>query len=96
MKYSNKSIMWLVYREQVDACTIMHSQKGREYRLPELPCLSVDGFCPDTRTVYEFCGCYYHKHTCLTYRDIATMGGGTLAQRYEKKIARLEQNANAG
>jgi hypothetical protein len=34
MNYSNKSIMWLVYSQKVDACTIMHGRNGREYRLP--------------------------------------------------------------
>ena len=27
---------------------------GREYKLPELPHLSVDGFCPETNTVFGF------------------------------------------
>jgi G:T-mismatch repair DNA endonuclease (very short patch repair protein) len=46
--------------------------------------------------VYEFFGCYYHGHTCLHYRDIATMVGDTLAQRYEKAMDRTEQITNAG
>ena len=32
--YSNKAIMWLVYREQTGGCTIMHAKKRREYRPP--------------------------------------------------------------
>jgi len=46
--------MWLVHRERTDGCKILHGRNGREYRLPELPDLSVDGFCPETKTVYEF------------------------------------------
>jgi hypothetical protein len=91
INYSKKAIMWLVYREKVDGCTIMH---GRNWR--ELPRLSVDGFCLETKTVYEFFGCYFHGHTCLQNKDIATMGGDTLAQRYEQTMARLEQITNAG
>jgi G:T-mismatch repair DNA endonuclease (very short patch repair protein) len=68
----------------------------REYRLPELPCLSVDGFCRDIKTVYEFFACYFHGHTCLHYRDIATMGGDTFAKRYELTMARFEQITNDG
>jgi hypothetical protein len=30
INYSKKPIMWLVYREQVDGCTIMHGRNGRE------------------------------------------------------------------
>jgi len=43
VNYSNKAIMWLVYREQTDGCTILHARNGREYRPPEIPNLSVDG-----------------------------------------------------
>ena len=56
VNYSNKAMMWLVYREQTDGCSILHTINGREDRLPELPCLSLDGFCAETRTVYEFFG----------------------------------------
>ena len=81
VNYSNKAIMWLVYREQTEGCTIRHARNAREYRPLELPRLSVDGFCAEKRTVYEFFGCLYHGHTCLPYRDDSTLGGNTLAQR---------------
>jgi G:T-mismatch repair DNA endonuclease (very short patch repair protein) len=74
----------------------MHGRNGRVSRLPELPRLSVDGFCRETKTVYEIFGCYFHGHTCLHYRDIATMGGDTFAKRYEQTMARLDQITNAG
>ena len=35
--YSNKAIMWLLYREQTEGCTIMHARNGREYRPPNFP-----------------------------------------------------------
>ena len=35
VNYINNAIMWLVYREQNDGCTIMHAGNGREYRPPE-------------------------------------------------------------
>jgi len=73
--------MWLVYREMMDGWgrKILHGPNGRDYRLPELPHFSVDVFCPETRTVYEFLGCYYHGHTCQPYRNVCTMRGDTLA-----------------
>ena len=83
VNYSNKAIMWLVYREQTDGCTILHARNGREYRPPELSRLSVDGFCTETRTVDEFFGCLFHGHTCLPFRDVTNLGGDTLAKRYE-------------
>ena len=88
--------MWLVYREKTDGRKILHGRNGRECRQPELPNLSVDGFCPETRTVYEFFGCYFHGHTCQAFRDVTTMVGDTLADRYERTMARIEQIARAG
>ena len=96
VNYSKKVRMWLVYRELLDGCRIMHTRNGRQIRLPELPRLSVDGFCRETNTVYEFCGCYWHGQTCLTYRDVTTGAGNTLAQYYERTMARLEQITQAG
>ena len=61
VNYSKKAMMRLVYREQLDGCRIMNGRNGREYRLPALTRLSVDGF-KETNTVYEFCGCYCHAH----------------------------------
>ena len=88
--------MWLVYREKTGGRKILHGRNGREYRLPELPNLSVDGFCPETRTVYEILGCYFHGHTCQTFRDVTTIVGVTLAEGYERTMARIEQIARAG
>jgi len=73
--------MWLVYTEQTDGCTILHARNGREFRPPELPNLSVDGFSAETRTVYEFLGCFFHGHKSLPFRDVGTLGGDIL-QRY--------------
>jgi G:T-mismatch repair DNA endonuclease (very short patch repair protein) len=90
--------MWLIYKEQTDKCKIMHGRNGREYRMPEVPRLSVDGYCPETKIVYEFYGCYYHGHRCMPYRDTATLrrDKDTLAQRYEQTMTRLEQITKAG
>ena len=54
--YSKKALMWILHMEQTDGCTIMHSRNGREFRLRELPRYSVDGYCAETKTVYEFLG----------------------------------------
>ena len=91
INYSNKAMMWLVYRELTDACTILHARNGRDFRPPELPNPSVDSFCPETETVYEFLRCFYHGDTCQPFRDITTLRGNILAERYEKKMARLQQ-----
>ena len=67
VNYRKKAVMWLVYREQMDGYRKTHSRNGREYSFPALPRWSVDGFCEETNTVYEFCGSYCYGHTCLPY-----------------------------
>jgi hypothetical protein len=44
----------------------------------------------------EFLCCFWHGHTCLPFRDVPTMCGDTLSQRYEQTLARIEQIARAG
>ena len=82
--------------EQTDGVAIKHARNGREYRLPELPHFSVDSYCTDTNTVYEFFGCYFHGFTCQPFRDVSTTNGDTLAARYEQTMALLEQITRAG
>jgi len=64
--------------------------------MSEIPHFSVDGFCQETRTVYEFLGSYYHGHTCQTYRNDTTIIGETLAEMYGLTMMRIEQITRAG
>ena len=88
--------MWLLYMEQTDGVAVKHALNGREYRLSELAHLSVDGYCAETITVYEFFGCYFHGCTCQPFRDVITTNGDTIAARYDRTMARLEQIIRAG
>jgi hypothetical protein len=88
--------MWLLHMEQVDDCEIMHARNGREYRLPELPKFSVDGYFAETRTVYEFLGCFHRAHTYQPYRDIPTLSEETLVERNERTMSRIEQIMRSG
>jgi len=76
-RYSKKALMWLLHMERIDGCRIHHARNGREYRPPELPHYSVDGYCAETRTVYEFLGCYYHGCKCQPFRDVKTLTNDT-------------------
>jgi len=56
--------MSLLHIEKTAGVKLMHCRNGRDYRLPEEPSISGDGYCHETRTAYEFFGCYYHGHPC--------------------------------
>jgi hypothetical protein len=96
VNYSKKALMWLVHREQTDGCKILHGGNGREYRLPDVPDLSLDGFCVETGTVYEFFGWLWPGNTCLHFRDVSTASGRTLAERYEQTMQKLDKITRAG
>ena len=61
-KYSKKALMWLLHKEQTDGVKIMHCRNGRQYKLPQLPHFSVDGYCPETNKIYEYFGCFSRAH----------------------------------
>jgi len=83
--------------ERTDECHIQHARNGREYRPSELPHYSVDGYCAETRTIYEFLGCYYHGCKCQPFRDVKTLASGeTLTERYEQTLVRIEHLKSAG
>jgi len=94
--YSKKAVMWLLHMEETDRVKIMHGRNGREYKVPELLQFSVDGYSPETRTIYEFFGCYFHDHTCQPFRDVITTSVDTLAERYERTMSRLDQLKRSG
>jgi len=56
-RYSKKALMWLLHMERTDRCHIQHARNRREYKPPGFPHYSVDGYCAETRTIYEFLGC---------------------------------------
>ena len=57
----------------------------------------MDGYCAETRTIYECLRCYYHGCKYQSFRDVKTLANGkTLAERYEQMMARIEQLKNVG
>ena len=96
-KQSKKTIAWLRNEERKEGKRILHGRNCKERRLPELPNIHVDGVCEETRTVYEFNGCYHHGHTYMPFRDLPIVcGGGTMAEMYDNNITRLERITRAG
>ena len=94
VNYNQKALMWLVYREQLDGYRIMHGRNVREYGMPELPRLSVDGFCEETNNVNEFCGCYWHGHTCLPFPDVTAGAVKPYWKRSQRPGTKSKCNGN--
>jgi hypothetical protein len=97
-KLSRKALLWMKYLEMNYPFHIRHAGNGREYRLPELPNLKVDGFCDETMQVFSFNGCFLNGHECLRNRDVPIMGSTseTLESKYNQTVARLDKIVSAG
>ena len=55
--YGQMAVQWLTWEAAKNGCTIRHQVNGRENRIGKLP---VDGWCAETRTAYQFHGCFWH------------------------------------
>ena len=55
--YGQMAVQWLTRESDRTGCTIRHQANGREKRIGKL---LVDGWCANTRTAYQFHGCYFH------------------------------------
>lgn len=77
--------------------SITHSGNGRELHLPGLPNVKVDGYCAETREVFEYLGCFWHGCQCMPNRH-KPIGNteGTLLSRYEETQARLQKIRDTG
>ena len=55
--YGQMTVQWLNREAHRTGCTIRHQANGREKRVGKL---SVDGWCADRNTAYQFHGCFWH------------------------------------
>ena len=51
------AVQWINCESDRTGCTIRHQANGREKRIGKL---LVDGWCVETRTAYQFHGCFWH------------------------------------
>ena len=59
---SVKAVKWLSYISEKEGILIQHVRNGGEKRVGNY---SLDGYCEETHTAYEFQGCYWHgKDLC--------------------------------
>ena len=79
--YGQMAVQWLTWEAAKNGCTIRHQVNGREKRIGKLP---VDGWCAETRTAYQFHGCYFHG--CTNWyepQETNTLNGKTMATLLE-------------
>ena len=75
--YGQMAVQWLTWEAAKNGCTIRHQVNGREKRIGKL---LVDGWCAETRTAYQFHGCYFHGCTnCYEPQETNTLNGKTMA-----------------
>ncbi len=55
--YGQMAVQWLTWESERTGLSIRHQVNGREKRIGNLP---VDGWCAQTRTAYQFHGCFWH------------------------------------
>ena len=56
-KTSNKAVKWLSWLAETEEIDIQHARNGGEKRVGGY---SLDGYCQERNTVYEFHGCFWH------------------------------------
>ena len=57
IKQSNVAVKWLSYVSEKEDLCIQHVRNGGEKRFSNY---SLDGYCEETHTAYEFQGCFWH------------------------------------
>ena len=61
MKQSNMAVKWLSYEMERNDIHIQHVRNGGEKRVGKY---SLDGYCEEYHTAYEFQGCFWHGKRC--------------------------------
>ena len=56
-KQSHEALQWLSYTAEKEEIRIQHARNGGEKRVGKY---SLDGYCEETHTAYEYQGCYWH------------------------------------
>ena len=83
--FGQKAVQWLTWEAAKNGCAIRHQVNGREKRIGKLP---VDGWCPETRTAYQFHGCFFHGcPKCYDQNETNSMNGKTMATLLKRHAA---------
>ena len=79
------STEWLAYIEQEDNINIQHARNGGEHKIGPKR-VPVDGYCKETKIVYNFHGCWFHG--CLVcYPKNRNINSKSSNNRYSKTLS---------
>ena len=89
---SKKADLWLKYISKNIKGLIQHAKNGGEKKIGPY---KVDGFCPETKQIFEFQGCLFHGcEVCNgpnSFNPVLQVMNSTLRLRTEKKINFLKK-----
>ena len=66
-KQSHEALQWLSYTADKEGIRMQHHRNGGEKRVGRY---SLDGYCEETHTAYEYQGCYWHGKNSHVYYSI--------------------------
>jgi hypothetical protein len=91
-QFSKVQIQWLEHIMKKDGVFIQHALNGGEFKIPGTR-YSVDGYCKETNTVYEFHGDFFHGNPDVYppdfYNRKVNLTMGKLYERTMKKEKHL-------
>ncbi|KAJ8960525.1 hypothetical protein NQ318_013813 [Aromia moschata] len=90
------AIQWMLLEEKSRNIRIINAAKEKEKPLHGL---RVDGYCEETKQVFEFYGCWWHVHIYLIHnRDepLSKRPTDTLNYRYENTVNKMIRLKNLG
>lgn len=90
------AIKWLILEENTRNINIINAAKQREVMIQGM---AVDGYCKETKQIFEFHGCWWHGHTCIVNeRDVLLSENpiDSLNYRYENTLSRTNRLKSLG
>jgi len=96
--YSVKSIKWLKYISQTENVDIRHACNGGEVVIQiNGKTYKVDGYCENTKTIYQFHGCYFHGcSSCYDELTVNRLSQYNMKYLYKRTSAIDEQLRSNG
>ena len=74
--FGQMAVQWLTWESAKSGCAIRHQVNGREKRIGKR---RVDGWCAETRTAYQFHGCFWHGcPKCYDQNETNSVNGKTM------------------